>query len=175
MPIFVENADRFAEQDVLSRLNYGEDWSAFIELSEGDEIATSSWMTSEAGLTFQDGSFEAGSTSVWIKDGVPGKVYRVANVIETAQGRRDVRYFFLSVAEGADAAPTLSTALFNRFKSVAALKAASLAFTSGSLPLDGLSDDAIWQSLVQAEATVSHELRVLLAPTVILPEEAPQS
>lgn len=173
MPIFENSSDRFAEQDALARLSYGEDWSAFLALAAGDEIATSVWSADKAGLILDGAASVDGVTTIWASEGTPGTIYRVANQIETVQGRRDVRYFNLSVTDGAQPAAPLVTALFNRFKSVADFKGSSAAFSSGTFPVGALSDDDIWLNLVQAEAELAHELRVNLAPMTIVPEQAP--
>ena len=41
--------------------------------------------------------------------------------------------------------------------------------------LSGFSDDALYSKLIAAEADASHQLRVFFAPTLVIPEGAPQS
>jgi hypothetical protein len=175
MTIFAETTDRYAEQDALARLDYAEDWSGFMGLALGDSIATSDWSVSPAGPILYDATNSEGITSTWISGGTVGVVYRIRNLIVTAQGRQDVRYFHLLVTDGAETAGAVQTALFNRFTAVRQFKSSSVAFTSGTFPIDGLTDDDVWSNLVQAEAEASHHLRVFFAPTAILPETASQA
>lgn len=165
---------RAVTQDVLARLDYHENWQDFLAQAPGDSIQTSTWAVNPAGLNLSDAMIADGFTAIWASGGVPGVTYRVSNVIVTAQGRQDVRYFSLTVADGAamPEAPA-RTALFVRPQAVEAFKSSSLAFLDNSFPVDGLSDDAIWEALVQAEYDAAHELRVLFEPHVIIPEDAP--
>lgn len=174
MSIFASRNYGWAEQDVLASLDYSEDWADF--LVDGDQIATSSWSATPSGLVLSNASIAGPITTIWLSGGTVGTTYRVANQIVTASGRRDVRYFAIRVTDGATAgiAP-IETALFNRFKAVEQFKTESLAFLDRSFPIDNLTDDYIWSNLVAAEADASHELRVLFAPTVIVPEDAPAS
>jgi len=66
-----------------------------------------------------------------------------------------------------------STSLFSRTADVAALRArlAPIPYVS----VDAMSDDELWANLVAAEAEASRALRVLFEPTVVIPEDAPQS
>lgn len=174
MAIFASNNYGWAEQDKNALLDYSEDWSGF--LSQDDHIATSVWAADSNEIHLQDDAIAGGITTVWVTGGVGGKVYRISNTITTTQGRRDVRYFAISITDGA-ATPTkpLSSALFQRFASVNQFKAESLAFLDRSFPVDSLTDDYIWDSLLAAEADASHTLRVFFEPTVIITEGAAQA
>lgn len=174
MTIFAANTDRYVEQDVLARLDYAECWESFMAQAPDDVIISSDWVAQPDGLTLSDKMHEGDTTAVFASGGTPGTIYRISNTIQTQQGRRDVRYFFLMVKDGGGSFGQTQTALFNRFTAIQQFKTSSIAFTSGSFPIEGIRDDDIWSNLVQAEADVSHQLRVLLAPTVIVPEHAPQ-
>lgn len=172
MPIFADRSYGFAEQDAAAFLDYTEDWSIFLVGDDG--IVESQWSADSDEIVLTDPLISNPLTTVWVSGGVSGKTYRIANIITTAQGRRDVRYFYLTVTDGASIAPA-ATALFSRMSAVEEFKRESLAFLDRSFPIDQITDDYIWDSLVAAESEASHALRVFMRPTVILPEDAPQS
>jgi hypothetical protein len=80
-----------------------------------------------------------------------------------------------SVDSAATVVPVYRTALFARGASVKAFKTESLAFLDRSFPVDQITDDVIWTNLVAAEAEASRILRTFFQPTVVVPEDAPQS
>lgn len=173
MAIFASRNYGWAEQDAAARLDYSEDWSDF--LADGDDIANSQWNADIPGLTLTQPFIAGAVTTVWVSGGEAGKVYRISNTISTTAGRVDVRYFVLSITNDSAPAKPLNSALFNRFKAVRDFKTNSLSFLDKSFPVDQISDDDIWDSLLVAEADASRELRVLLGPTVVIPEDAPQA
>lgn len=66
--------------------------------------------------------------------------------------------------------------LFPNKTTAAAELRADLALGAGALiDLSSCTDDALYAKLLAAEADASKQLRVYLEPTVIIPEEAPQS
>ena len=174
MAIFASRNYGWAEQDVASLLDYCEDWADF--LSAGDTIATSVWAADSSDLVLTNPAIAGAITTVWASGGVAGREYQVSNTITTALGRRDIRYFVLSIVNGA-AAPVLpiKTSLFSRFTAVNEFKKESLSFLDRSFPIDGITDDVIWESMVSAESQAQHDLRVFLEPTVVIPEDAEQS
>lgn len=174
MAIFASRNYGWAEQDVAALLDYSEDWTDFIVGS--DTIVSSDWAADSADVVLSNTSITSPITTVWVSGGVEGKTYRISNTIVTEAGRRDVRYFMLSVKNGGSVAsqPTKS-ALFDRFKAVDQFKNESLAFLDRSFPVDNLTDDYIWDSLVAAESEASRALRVFFEPTVVIPETAPQN
>lgn len=174
MAIFSSRNYGWAEQDVAALLDYSEDWTEFIVA--GDFIVSSDWAADSPEVLLSDPSITSELTTVWVSGGVAGKNYRISNTIVTNAGRRDVRYFVLSVRDGAAlASGPLKSALFDRFRAVEQFKSESLAFLDKSFPVDNLSDDYIWDNLVAAEAEASRQLRVFLQPTTVIPENAPQS
>lgn len=171
--IFANESDGFVQQDVGARLDYAEDWTEFMALAPGDTIASSNWTSVPAGLQFEDSQIDGALVSAFIRGGTAGLVYKVQNVISTTGGRTDVRSFVMLVQDSAVAPDVvLQTALFDRFNSVRDFKVSSLAFLDDSFPVDGLTDSVVWENMVAAEAEAAHQLRVFLAPTVVLPDSA---
>ena len=174
MAIFASRNYGWAEQDVAARLDYSEDWTEFIVA--GDFIVSSDWAADSPEVLLSDPSITGALTTVWVSGGVAGKTYRISNTIVTDAGRRDVRYFVLSIKDGAvPVGSPLRSALFERFQAVTQFKNESLAFLDRSFAVDNLTDDYIWDSLVAAEAEASRALRVYFEPTVVIPETAPQA
>lgn len=172
MTIFASMNSRWVEQSTAARLDYSEDWSDLI--SGNDSILSSEWSDDSNNALVLEGSVIAGTiTSVWISGGVGGKTYRISNVVTTAQGRRDARYFSLTIKDSASLEKPMTSALFTRFTAVNQFKNESLAFLDKSFPVDNLTDDYIWDSLLSAEADASRQLRTFLEPTVVIPEDAP--
>ena len=174
MAIFASRNYGWAEQDKSALLDYSEDWTDAI--IGDDQIVSSTWAADSGDLVLSDPLIAGVVTTVWITGGVAGKSYRVTNTIVTEQGRRDVRFFMLSITDVATTAvrPTAS-ALFNRFSAVRDFKTESLAFLDRSFPVDSLTEDYIWDSLVAAEAEAGRALRVFFQPTVVIPETASAS
>lgn len=174
MAIFASRNYGWAEQDKTALLDYSEDWSDFIV---GDDmIVSSEWVADSPEVTLSGPLISGPMTTIWVTGGVGGKTYRISNTIVTDQGRRDVRYFVLSVTDGSVAPSVpLSSALFQRFSAVNQFKSESLAFLDRSFPVDQLTDDYIWDSLLAAEAEASRALRVFFRPTVVIPDDAAQA
>jgi hypothetical protein len=168
--IFANESDGFVQQDVGARLDYAEDWTEFMALAPTDTIQASNWTSVPNGLIFEDGQIDGRllqhlHSRRHRRAGLPGPEHH-----QTAQGRTDVRSFILLVQDSAVAPDVvLQTALFDRFNSVADFKKSSLAFLDDSFPVDNLTDSVVWDNMVAAEAEASHQLRVFLQPTVILP------
>lgn len=178
MAIFASDSGGYAQQDVSARLDYAEDWSEFMALAPGDTIASSVWTSVPDGLVFDGQAIDNSDffCSSFISGGVAGTIYRVQNNIVTVGGRKDVRTFYMAIADvSAGSALPLQTALFDRFSSVADFKASSLSFLDQSFPIDKLTDDVVWENLVAAEKDASHELRVFFQPTKVIPDSAAQS
>ena len=162
--------ERYASQTSSSRLDYAEDWSDF--LISGDIIQSSDWTADSPEITLTSPSIASPLTIIWASGGVSGKTYRLTNVIETRDGRRDSRSFWLAIRD--DVAQAQDSALFDRFAAVAEFRRDTLA-ALGGYQVESLSGDAIWQSLCAAEAEASRALRVFFRPTTVIPEDAPQS
>jgi hypothetical protein len=173
--IFAIESDGFVQQDVGARLDYAEDWTEFMALAPSDTIQASNWTSVPNGLIFEDSQIDGAIVSTFVRGGTAGLVYRVQNIISTAQGRTDVRSFILLVQDSAVAPDVvLKTALFDRFNSIADFKKSSLAFLDDSFPVDNLTDSVVWDNMVAAEAEASHQLRVFFQPTVVLPDSSKQ-
>jgi hypothetical protein len=172
MTIFTGTNSRWAEQSIDSRRDYSEDWSEL--LSGNDSILSSAWSNDGGESLVLDGDSVTGSvTSVWISGGVAGKTYRISNIVTTNQGRRDARYFSVTISDAMLLDKPINSALFSRFSSVKQFKNESLAFLDKSFPVDNLTDDYIWDSLLSAEADASRQLRTFFEPTVVIPDDAP--
>ena len=167
MAIFAKRNYGWVEQDVNALLDYSQDWSDF--LVGTDTIASSTWTSDSPNIILRDPLVVSKITTIWVSGGVAGSVYRITNTITTANGRRDVRFFMLSVIDPAAISNTpVSSALFNRFQSVSQFKADSLVALAWSSAQD-LTDDYIWNSLLAAEADAQRQLRVFFEPTYVLP------
>lgn len=174
MTIFANSNYGWAEQDKNALLDYTQDWSGF--LTSGDGIANSTWAADSADITLRDAAVAGGTTTIWVTGGVGGKVYRISNTVTTIQGRRDVRYFVVSITDGsATSTKPISTALFQRFSAVKQFKDESLAFLDRSFPVDKLTDDYIWESLQVAETEASHFLRCFFEPTIVVSDGVAQA
>lgn len=172
MAIFANQNNGFIEQDKNALLDYSQDWTDFIVGS--DSITNSVWSADSTDIVLSNALISGAVTTVWVTGGVAGKLYRITNTILTAQGRKDLRSFVLMIGDvSADPIKPVKTALFNRFTSISEFKRESLAFLDKSFPVDNLTDDYIWDSLVSAESEASRQLRVFFEPTTVIPEEAP--
>lgn len=76
--------------------NITQDWSGY--LSAGDTIASSSWALQD-GISNDFESLTNTTTRIVISGGVAGTVYRVTNMITTANGFDSSRDWFLNVQE----------------------------------------------------------------------------
>lgn len=87
-------------------LDYGADWSAWLAEVD-DTITASTWTIStiaddeaplvndaEKGDTFDDTT-----TTIWVKGGTVGEIYKLINHITTAAGRQDDRTLTVEVEE----------------------------------------------------------------------------
>lgn len=87
-------------KDPGARLDYAIDWSAGYLGNEA--ITDSVWQVapSAAGAVVVDASsVSAGRTAVTVSGGLPGFVYRVANLVTFSDGRRDERTLVVRVEE----------------------------------------------------------------------------
>lgn len=85
-------------KDPGADLDYERSWAKWLT-KVGDTIVASEW-TLPDGLELGSGGaghFTDTTTTVWIKGGTPGRRYRVINTITTAEGRVDVRSFFITI------------------------------------------------------------------------------
>ncbi len=72
-------------KDPQAKLDYGIDWSAWLD---GDVIIASAW-SSDAGLIVEANSFTSTVTTVWLSGGTVGASYRVTNHVTTQAGREN--------------------------------------------------------------------------------------
>lgn len=84
-----------AVKDPDATLDYGLDWSAWLE--EGETITDSEWIV-PGGLTLVSESFDGTTTTVWLSGGTLGQSYAVVNRV-TAGARIDDRTLRLTIKE----------------------------------------------------------------------------
>jgi hypothetical protein len=86
-------------KDATAELQYGMDWSEWLEL--GDDIVTTTWTVETTGtsiaLVANNGGQLDDVALVTITGGTVGEIYTVRNTIETDQGYIDSRRFRVKV------------------------------------------------------------------------------
>ena len=166
----------WAQQDKDAYLDYALDWSDWLAKAPGDSINTSTW-SADSELTLNTSAVDGAWTSVWVQGGVPNKWYALTNTVVSAPGgRRDQRTIRLFITNETDVVPSGTAVFPNRAKAIDDLRRDQL-MVAGQTYLSGVefSDDYLFDKLRAAEAYAQHSIRCYLAPTVIIPEEAPQS
>ena len=83
-------------KDPDSVLDYKIDWTDWLDT---DTIATSSWVTDDAGITIDSDSETTTETTVWLSSGVAGSSYILTNTITTAVPRTAERSITIYVLE----------------------------------------------------------------------------
>lgn len=83
-------------KDPNARLDFGRDWSAWLEDTE--TIVDSTWLAPD-GLTIETPSVSGGKTIVWVTGGTVGQSYRLTNRITTSAGRIDDRSLTIHITE----------------------------------------------------------------------------
>jgi len=172
MPIlFTQSGDigYMAEQGAGADLDYGLDWTSFLEAAGGDAITASVWTPNNPDLTATNPLITGAVTSVFLAGAKPGHWYSVDNTITTAGGRRETRTCFLFVRDSS----TASASVFfpDRMAAIASMRADYLpALMSGYGKLT-FTDQFLWARMLAAEAHVAHTLRVPLQPTRFFPRE----
>lgn len=79
-------------------LDYSVDWGA--EYLGSDQLATSEWSIEPAeagGVTVEASEFDATTSTVKARGGVPGRIYRLVNHVVLGSGRIDTRSIVLRV------------------------------------------------------------------------------
>jgi len=170
MPIlFTQSGDigLMAEQGAGATMDYGLDWSAFLESTAGDTIATSVWTPNHPLLTAAGDAVNGAVTSVFLSGGQPGQWYSIDNTITTAGGRCETRTCFLFVRDSSTA--TKSVFFPDRMAALASMRRDYLpALMSGYGKLS-FTDQFLWARLMAAEAHIAHTLRIPLQPTRFFP------
>lgn len=170
MPIlFTQSGDIgfMAEQGAGANLDYGLDWSLFLEASGGDTIDSSVWTPNHPQLVAGNASVSGSVTSVFLSGGAPGNWYSIDNTITTAGGRRETQTCYLFVRDSSIA--TQSVLFPDRLAALAAMRRDYLpALMSGYGKLS-FTDQFIWARLQAAESHIAHTLRVPLRPTTFFP------
>lgn len=83
-------------KDPNSRLDFGIDWTAWLEATE--TIVDSTWLPPD-GLTTETPSVTGGKTVVWVTGGTVSQTYRLTNRITTSAGRIDDRSLTIYINE----------------------------------------------------------------------------
>lgn len=165
--------DLMAEQGAGASFDYGLDWSAFLDSTGGDTIATSEWVTQNPRLTVGADGVVGNVATVFLSGDTPGKWYTIENTITTVASRRETRTCYLFVR---DATIASASALFDdRMGAIASVRRDFLpALMSGYGKLN-FTDQYIWARLQAAEAHIAHMLRVPLKPTRFFPLKPTQA
>jgi hypothetical protein len=83
-------------KDPQAVLDYGEDWSPWLQT--GETISTSTW-TVDPGITKGTDTKTTTTTTVWLSAGTVGTTYSATNHITTSLGRTDERTITILVQE----------------------------------------------------------------------------
>lgn len=163
----------WAEQDKDAFLDYSLDWSDW--LVGTDAIATSTW-AADAGLTLNTASVSGAVTSIWVQGGQVNTWYALTNTVVSTQGRRDQRTIRLFITNEVDTGPSGTAVFPHRMQALDEMRRDNL-MLAGQTYLQGASfdDDYLFDKLRSAELYAQHSLRCYLAPTIIVPDDAPQS
>ncbi|MBK7491164.1 MAG: hypothetical protein IPI17_03465 [Nitrosomonas sp.] len=172
--LFKDESGFRAQQDKDSFLDYSLDWSDW--LAEGDSIASSIW-SADVGPVLSSATIFGSLTTTWVQGGVAGMWYAITNTVTSAQGRTDQRTIRLFITDEA-ADSTAGTALFpNISATLEEMRRDQLALASKyALSISfNPSTTYLLSKLKAAEADASRQLRIHFAPTVIIPDDSPQS
>lgn len=170
------SADKLnAEKDKDSTKDYRFVLSKLI--ASDDKIVAASWsVTPAGGVTVMQDLVEDDAVTVTVSGGAERTWYALRCSWVSDAGVADDFVFRLFVKEDAENVSPIGTDLFpNRFTAVAALRSEYSAQLSSYVDLSKISDDDLFAKLRAAESDASRQLRVFFAPTVVIPEGAPQS
>ena len=174
MAIFSDASGLWSEQDRDAIRDYSISWLSTGALPEGDTIASSSWVA-DVGLVLQSPSHTGDAATVRVTSSAaePWRWYSITNSIVSAQGLREDRTIRIYITDGAAAA---GSALFAApSAAVDKLRRDRLVLAAQSLGLPDVSTEYLWDKLLAAEKKLEHNLRVDFAPTVVIPDGAPQA
>lgn len=156
------------------------DFSSQIALADGEIVSAVNTVTVSVlrGVDPSPGDILSGSASIvgdvqvrqMVSGGVDGCWYEIACLVTTNGGQSIRMPFVLKVESSASSGRILLRPLaVPTFRET--LQVSGVAAKAG-LNLDALSDDAIWQRLLAAEADVESRLRVFLGAVEVLPDNA---
>ena len=89
---------RIFKKDPNAVLDYGFDWSDWLDEVTDESISTSTW-TVPSGITKDSDSKMDGITTIWLSGGTAGETYLIANRIVTSASRTEDRSFKAKVVE----------------------------------------------------------------------------
>lgn len=172
--LFKDESGFRAQQDKDSFLDYSLDWSDW--LAGGDSIVSSVW-SGAAGITMSSATISGALTTTYVQGGEPGVWYAITNTVTSAQGRTDQQTIRLFITD--EAADSLAgTALFpNISATLEEMRRDQLALASKYALSKSFNPSTTYllSKLKAAEADASRQLRIYFAPTVVIPDDAPQS
>lgn len=157
----------WAEQPLGARLDYTLQWSL-----DGDAIASSSWSVTPATsppLVINGEVFSPSLTSAFVSGGVAGGWYAVTNTITTVAGRQDKQGFMVLIGGALPAASKSAIFPFAPAAVAALRRSRIVALTASHLAGITLSDEDLWQKLMDAEGEAERHLRIWLSPREVLP------
>ena len=172
--LFKDESGFWAQQDKDSLLDYSLNWSDW--LAVGDSIVSSVW-SAAAGITVSSATISGALTTTYVQGGEPGVWYVITNTVTSAQGRVDQRAIRLFIVDQADDS-FAGTALFpNVAVTLEEMRRDQLALASNYALPESFNPSSAYllSKLKAAEADASRQLRIYFAPTVIIPDDAPQS
>lgn len=87
-------------KDPQAKLDYGFDWSEWLEV--GETITTSTWsitLAPDAVLTVSSSTHDDTTTTIWAQAGTVNNDYKITNHVISSAGREDDRTHLLKVRE----------------------------------------------------------------------------
>ena len=85
-------------KDPNSKIDYGFDWTSWLDTTNGESISTSTWVL-ETGLTYVSDTITGYITTVMLQGGDVDFTYMVTNRILTSAGRIEDRSMYVQVRE----------------------------------------------------------------------------
>lgn len=85
-------------KDPDSIIDYGFDWTSWLDSANSETILTSDWIL-ESGLTEVSKAIAGDVTTVFLSGGEVGYTYRATNRITSSGGRTEDRSMFIPVKE----------------------------------------------------------------------------
>ena len=84
------------KKDPAAVLDYGFDWTDWLDSDLSELISTSTWTVS-SGITKDSDSKADGITTIWLSGGTVGETYLITNRILTSANRTEDRSFKVKV------------------------------------------------------------------------------
>jgi len=163
----------WAEQDKDSFLDWTLDWTNWV--APGDGIASSVW-EADPDLTLSSASISGEFTTVWVQGGSVGKWYALTNTVTSTIGRVDQQTIRLLIIDENESGISGSALFPNIAAAVDELRRDQIRIASQyALSAGDVSNAYLAGKLMAAEADAARQLRIFFRPTVMIPDDAPQS